>query len=56
VDAIYEASLLMCALEVRQGDPVWLSVAIFHDGLPVAALPINGELEVDTREPSAWVS
>jgi alpha-amylase/alpha-mannosidase (GH57 family) len=56
VDSIYEASLLMCALEVRQGDPVWLSVAIFRDGLPVAALPINGELEVDTREPSAWVS
>jgi hypothetical protein len=56
VDSIYEASLLMSALEVRRGDPVWVNVAIFRDGLPVAALPINGELEVDTREPTAWVS
>jgi alpha-amylase/alpha-mannosidase (GH57 family) len=56
VGAIYEASLLMSALEVRQGDPVWLNLSIFRDGLPAAALPINGELEVDTREPSAWVS
>jgi hypothetical protein len=54
--AIYEASLLMSAIEVRQGDPVWLNLAIFRDGLPAAALPINGELEVDTREPSAWIS
>jgi alpha-amylase/alpha-mannosidase (GH57 family) len=54
--AIYEASLLMSALEVRQGDPVWLTLSIFRDGLPAAAVPINGELEVDTREPSAWVS
>jgi hypothetical protein len=54
--AIYEASLLMSAIEVRQGDPVWLNLSIFRDGLPAAALPINGELEVDTREPSAWIS
>ena len=53
--SIYEASISMNGIDVRHGDSVWLSVSIFRDGLPVAALPLNGELEVDTRESTAWV-
>lgn len=52
--AIYETAVSMSELHVRYGDSVWVSIAIFRNGLPVAALPITGELEVETREPSAW--
>lgn len=51
---IYETAISMSELHVRYGDSVWVSIAIFRNGLPVAALPITGELEVETREPSAW--
>ncbi len=53
--SIYEAAVSMSGVDVRHGDSVWLSISIFRDGLPVAALPLNGELEVDTRESAAWV-
>jgi alpha-amylase/alpha-mannosidase (GH57 family) len=53
--SIYEASVSMSDLEARAGEPIWLSLSVFRDGLPVAALPLAGELEVDTREPSSWV-
>jgi hypothetical protein len=51
---IYETAISMSELHVRYGDSVWVSIAVFRNGLPVAALPITGELEVGTREPSAW--
>jgi alpha-amylase/alpha-mannosidase (GH57 family) len=51
---IYETAISMSELHVRYGDSVWVSIAVFRNGLPVAALPIAGELEVETREPSAW--
>jgi hypothetical protein len=51
---IYETAISMSELHVRYGDSVWVSIAVFRNGLPVAALPITGELEVETREPSAW--
>ena len=51
---IYETAISMSELHVRYGDSVWISIAVFRNGLPVAALPIAGELEVETREPSAW--
>jgi alpha-amylase/alpha-mannosidase (GH57 family) len=51
---IYETAISMSELHVRYGDSVWVSMAVFRNGLPVAALPITGELEVETREPSAW--
>ena len=53
--SIYEAAISMADLHVRYGDSIWISLAIFRNGLPVAALPLAGEIEVNTSEPSAWV-
>ena len=51
---IYEAEVSMGEINTRYGDPVWVNLAVFRDGLPIAALPITGELECDTGEPSMW--
>jgi hypothetical protein len=50
---IYEMRVSMSALHVRRGDPVFLQISIFREGLPVAYLPASGELELESSNMSA---
>jgi alpha-amylase/alpha-mannosidase (GH57 family) len=43
---IYEIRVSMSALHLRRGDPLFLQISIFREGLQVACLPRSGELEV----------
>jgi alpha-amylase/alpha-mannosidase (GH57 family) len=50
---IYEMRISMNALHLRRGDPVFLQLSIFREGLPVATLPVSGELELESSSMSA---
>lgn len=52
--SIYEAEIAFSEMRVKYGESVRVSLAVLRDGLPVAALPATGDLEIDTREPSVW--
>ena len=54
LDAIYEAEIPLSEVDAKYGDVISVNVSVFRDGLPVAALPPTGDLEIDTREPSVW--
>lgn len=51
---VIEASVPIVSLGYAAGDAVPIQVSVWLDGLPVDALPQDGWLEVDTREPSLW--
>ncbi|MBV8550921.1 MAG: hypothetical protein JOY54_06445 [Acidobacteriaceae bacterium] len=46
MEDICELRISMSALHVRPGDPIFVSLAVYHNGLPVAALPPTGELHL----------
>jgi alpha-amylase/alpha-mannosidase (GH57 family) len=50
---IYEIRVSMSALHLRRGDPLFLEISIFREGLPVACLPPSGELEVQCSSVTA---
>ena len=54
LDRILETSVSLAALRVRRGEPVFVRLAVFRDGLPIAAMPAIGELEMQTSEPLPW--
>ncbi len=43
---VFEIRLSMSALHVRLGEPLFLHLSVFRDGLPLAAIPGIGELEI----------
>lgn len=51
---IFEARISMSALQVKRGGSVFAQLSVFQDGLPMDALPVEGELEIFTSEPSSW--
>jgi alpha-amylase/alpha-mannosidase (GH57 family) len=50
LDTIYELRLSMGALRIRRGEPMNVRFSVLRDGLPVAALPQTGEVEVHSSE------
>jgi alpha-amylase/alpha-mannosidase (GH57 family) len=54
LDKILETSVAFSALHVRRGEPIYIRLAVFRDGLPVGAIPTLGELEMQTSEPIPW--
>lgn len=54
LDKILETSISLSALRVRRGDPLYVRLAVFRDGLPVGAMPTLGEIEMQTSEPMPW--
>jgi alpha-amylase/alpha-mannosidase (GH57 family) len=52
--SIYEAEIPFSEIRVKYGETVRVSLSLFRDGLPIAALPPAGDLDIDTREPSVW--
>jgi len=51
---ILELEVPMEATGVKRGDPVRLQVSVWHEGLPMDALPQHGWLECPTAEPASW--
>ena len=51
---IYEARISMSALGVRLGEPVFLQMCVLRDGLPVAAIPATGELQLQSGSMVAY--
>lgn len=51
---MYEARVSMSALRIRLGDPVHLRFELLRDGLPVAALPHDGELSMHSGNLAAY--
>ncbi len=43
---VCEVQIPMSLLHVRRGDPIFLSLTIYRDGLPVGLVPPTGELEL----------
>jgi hypothetical protein len=48
--SIYELRLSMGALRMRRGESLNIRFSVLRDGLPVAALPQSGEVEVSSTE------
>jgi hypothetical protein len=54
VAEIYEARISMSALRLRLGDPVHIRFEVLRDGLPVAAIPHDGELQMHSGNLAAY--
>ena len=46
VDEICEVRISMSALHIRPGDPIFLLVTLYRNGLPVGLVPPTGELQL----------
>jgi alpha-amylase/alpha-mannosidase (GH57 family) len=46
VDEICEVQISMSALHIRPGDPIFLLVTLYRNGLPVGLVPPTGELQL----------
>ena len=51
---IFEMRLSMSALRTRRGERLMLQVTLVRDGLPLAVLPMHGELEMQSSELAAY--
>lgn len=49
-----EIRVSMSALHVRRGESVFLHLTVFREGLPVASLPLNGEVELQSSPLTAY--
>jgi alpha-amylase/alpha-mannosidase (GH57 family) len=49
-----EIRVSMSALHIRRGESVFLQLTLFREGLPVASLPVNGELELQSSPMTAY--
>ena len=54
LDRILEAAFPLRELGVQPGDPVRFQLSVWKEKLPVAAVPQQGWLEMDTNEPGDW--
>jgi hypothetical protein len=52
--SIFEIRLSMSALRIRRGERMLVQVTVVRDGLPVAALPMHGELQMQSSELAAY--
>jgi hypothetical protein len=52
--SIFEIRLSLSALRTRRGERLLVQVTIVRDGLPVAVLPMHGELEMQSSELAAY--
>ncbi|HEX4228958.1 MAG TPA: glycoside hydrolase family 57 protein [Bryobacteraceae bacterium] len=51
---IFEMRLSMSALQTRRGERLLVQITLVRDGLPVAVLPMHGELEMQSSELAAY--
>jgi alpha-amylase/alpha-mannosidase (GH57 family) len=49
-----EAKVSLSAMRVRLGEPLFLRVQVFRDGLPIAVIPANGEIELGSGVMAAY--
>ena len=49
-----EISLPLAATGIQSGDPLRLQLSLWHEGLPLDAVPQHGWLECPTAEPAEW--
>ena len=54
LERILEAAFPLRELGVQPGDPVRFQLSVWKEKLPVAAVPQQGWLEMDTNEPGDW--
>jgi alpha-amylase/alpha-mannosidase (GH57 family) len=54
MDELYEAKISMSALHIRRGESLFLQISISRDGLPVAFIPVHGELEIQSGLMAAY--
>ena len=52
--AICEIRVSMSAIQLKRGESLFLKVAVYREGLPVALLPASGELELQWSMVSAY--
>jgi hypothetical protein len=44
--SIFEMRVSMVAIQLRRGESLFLNIAVYREGVPVAVLPSSGELEL----------
>lgn len=54
IGSICEAKVSLSAMKIRLGQPLFLQVQVFRDGLPVASIPANGEMELGSGVMAAY--
>ncbi|MGC2658228.1 MAG: glycoside hydrolase family 57 protein [Bryobacteraceae bacterium] len=52
--SIFEMRLSMTALRIRRGERVLAQITLMRGGLPLAVLPVHGELEIQSNELAAY--
>ncbi|HEX4772730.1 MAG TPA: glycoside hydrolase family 57 protein [Bryobacteraceae bacterium] len=54
IGSICEARVSLSAMKIRLGEPLFLQVEVLRDGLPVAFIPANGEMELGSGVMAAY--